>query len=302
MQRLAQQIAALRPELVNGDASVGELAWVWGKDFDVLHESWRHRLWWHDDELAGWGWVCLPHAVRRSDGNVNVVGTAALTWQVHPDRPELLTEILDWYDDVAGEVDRSVIIQAADDDARVRVAEHGYEFDEVAGDPVTGSWVRTNARDLADLPDPVLPKGFRFRSAEDVAPADAVLAHVDAWHPSGFTETAFDRVRQTWPYRADLHVLVEAPDGTLVATAIIWFDEETRSAEFEPVGTHREFRRQGLGRALQLHGMHAAKAAGAERMVVACRGADTRPAARNLYEGVGFREFTRDVPYVKVAR
>jgi GNAT superfamily N-acetyltransferase len=95
--------------------------------------------------------------------------------------------------------------------------------------------------------------------------------------------------------------LVEAPDGTLAATAIIWLDEVTRTAEFEPVGTHREFRRQRLGTALQLHGMHLAKAAGATRMLVACLGAQAHPAARNMYYGVGFREFTRDVPQIKTA-
>jgi GNAT superfamily N-acetyltransferase len=59
-------------------------------------------------------------------------------------------------------------------------------------------------------------------------------------------------------------VLIEAPDGTLAATAIVWLDESTRTGEFEPVGTHRDFRRQGLGRALQLYGMHLARAAGAD--------------------------------------
>ena len=36
MQGLAQQVTALRPELVNSDATVGELAWGWGKD----HAAW----------------------------------------------------------------------------------------------------------------------------------------------------------------------------------------------------------------------------------------------------------------------
>lgn len=131
---------------------------------------------------------------------------------------------------------------------------------------------------------------------------EAVRAHRDAWHPSGFTVAAFERVRRTWPYRADLHPLVAAPDGTLAATAIIWLDEATRTAEFEPVGTHRDFRRRGLGTALQLHGMRLAKAAGATRMLVACLGAPAHPAARDLYYGVGFHPFTRDLPQIKPAR
>jgi hypothetical protein len=101
MQGLAQRVTALRLELVNGDATVGELAWVWAKDFDALNQCWRHRLWFVDGQLAGWGWVYLPYRVPRSDGKLLEVKAANLIWQVHPDQPELLTEILDWYDDVA---------------------------------------------------------------------------------------------------------------------------------------------------------------------------------------------------------
>jgi GNAT superfamily N-acetyltransferase len=300
LQGLAQRVTALRPELVNGDATVGELAWVWAKDFDALHQCWRHRLWFADGQLTAWGWVYRPHRVRRSDGKVLEVKAANLLWQVHPDQPQLLTEILDWYDAVAGDVDRLLTVQAADAQARARVAAHGYAFDAETGSD-NGSWVQSNVRELAEVPDPVLPEGFRFLTAGDVSVADAVKAHRDAWYPSRLTEAAFERVRRTWPYRADLHVLIAAPDGTLAATAIVWLDEATRTAEFEPVGTHRDFRRRGLGTALQLHGMQLAKAAGADRMLVACLGAPAYPAARNLYYGVGFRQLTRDLPQIKVA-
>lgn len=301
MQGLAQQVTALRPELLNGDATIGELAWVWAKDFDALHPFWRHRHWLVDGRLAGWGWAYLPYRVPRSDGKFLEVKAANLIWQVHPDRPELLPEILDWYDDVAGDVDRLLTIQAADTPALAGAAAHGYAFDAKIGAD-DGTWVQFNIRELDDLPDPVLPQGFRFLAAEDVSVTDAVTAHRDAWYPSSFTETAFERVRRTWPYRADLHVLIQAPDGTLAATTIIWLDETTRTAEFEPVGTHRDHRRQGLGTALLLHGMHLARAAGANHMLVACAGAPTRPAARNLYYGVGFRQLSRDIPHIKPAR
>jgi GNAT superfamily N-acetyltransferase len=300
MQGLAQEVTALRPELVNGEATVGELAWVWAKDFDALSQFWRYRSWCADGQLAAWAWVCLPYRVPRTDGKFLEVKAANLIWQVHPDRPDLLPGILDWYDDVAGGVDRLLTVQAADVQARASVAAHGYAFDAETGSD-NGSWHQFNARELADVPDPVLPEGFRFLAAEDVSVADAVRAHRDAWYPSSFTEAAFERVRRTWPYRADLHVLIEAPDSTLAATAIVWLDEATRTAEFEPVGTHRDFRRRGLGTALQLHGMQLARAAGANRMLVACLGAPAHPAARSMYYGVGFREFTRDVPQIKVA-
>ncbi len=301
MQRLAQQVMASHLELVNGDATVGELAWVWAKDFDALGRHWRHRLWFVGGELAAWGWAHLPYRFKRSDGTLVDVEAARLIWQVHPDRPEMLSDVLDWYDEVAHGVDRTMIVQSADTRAEAIAAAHGYKADaEEGGDD--GGWVQFNTRALTDVPDPVLPEGFRFLSAQGVPVADAVKVHRDAWLQSSFTETAFERVRRTWPYRSDLHVLVAAPDGTLAATAIIWLDEATGTAEFEPVGTHRDYRRRGLGTALQLHGMHQAKAAGATRMLVACRGAPTRPAARNLYYGVGFSLLGRDLPKIKVAR
>ncbi|TPI42079.1 GNAT family N-acetyltransferase [Mesorhizobium sp. B3-1-9] len=221
MQGLAQDVTALRPELLNGDATIGELAWVWAKDFDALSPFWRHRLWFVDGRLAAWGWACLPHRVPRGDGAVREVETANLIWQTHPHRAAMLGEILDWYDEVAG-----VALQRG---------------------------------------------GVRACTADLAVPGD-------------------------------LHVLIAAPDGTLAATAIIWLDETTRTAEFEPVGTHRDFRRRGLGTALQLRGMRLAKATAARRMLVACRGAPADPAARYMYYGVGFRPISRDLPQVKVVR
>jgi len=301
MQDLAQEVTALQPALLNGDATVGELAWVWGKDFDALGPFWRHRMWFEGGRLAGWGWACLPYRVPRGDGQYRESTTASLIWQAHPDRPALLPEILDWYDAVAGDVDRLLIVQSADAASQAAVAAHGYELDAEAGAD-DGSWHQFNMRELTDVPEAVLPEGFRFLSAADVSVAEAAKAHRDAWSSPNLTEGAFERVRQTWPYRADLQVLIAAPDGTLAATAIIWLDQATRTAEFEPVGTHPDYRRRGLGTALQLHGMQVARAAGATRMLVACIGAPAHPAARNLYYGVGFREITRDLPQIKVAR
>ncbi|MDR6287743.1 MULTISPECIES: GNAT family N-acetyltransferase [Inquilinus] len=301
MQGLAQRVTASRPELLNADATVGELAWVWAKDFDALGRFWRHRLWFVDGRLAAWGWVHLPYRVPRGDGTFREAEAANLIWQAHPDQPKLLTGILDWYDEVAGGADRLLTVQSADGPAQAAVAARGYAFDAEAGGD-DGSWVQFNARALTDVPDPVLPEGFRFRTAVDVPAADAVKAHRDAWQSASLTEAAFARVQRTWPYRADLHVLIAAPDGTLAATAIIWLDEATQTAEFEPVGTHPDFRRRGLGTALQLHGMHLARAAGANRMLVACLGAPAHPAARTLYHGVGFRELTHDLPQIKPAR
>jgi len=300
MQGLAQRVTAVRPDLVNSDATFGELPWIYGKGHAADGGTWPRRLWFDRGELVAWGWAYLPHEVRRSDGSVRQVTSAYLGYQVHPGQAELVDEVIDWYDDAAAGLERTVLARLADEFALDRWAAHGYETDPVEnGD--TGSWTQLNQRDLTGLEQPVPPDGFRFRNAGEAGPEAAVRAHVDAWAPSTYTAEGYEGVRRMASYRGDLHVLVEAPGGTMAASTIMWLDEANKTAEFEPVGTHPDYRRQGLGAAMLLHGMHLARGAGATHMTVACYGAPGVPAARGLYYGVGFRPFTRDVSLIKPA-
>lgn len=300
MQGLAQRITATRPELVNSDASYGELAWNWGRGHAADGASRRRRLWFSDGELVAWGWAQLPHRVRRTDGSVKDVTGAYLAHQVHPEHAGLVDDVITWFDATAEDLERTVLPCAGDEFALARWAAHGYETDPaVLGD--TGSWSQLNERDLVDIEEPVLPRGFRFRTADEAGPAAAVEAHVHAWTPTSYTAEAYEGVRRTPAYRGDLHLLVEAPDGTMAASAILWLDEVNETVEFEPVGTHPGYRRLGLGRAMMLHGLHRARAAGARHATVACLGAPGHPRARGLYHGVGFREISRDAPLLKTA-
>jgi GNAT superfamily N-acetyltransferase len=298
MQGLAQRVTAIRPDRVGADASFGELAWIWGKGHATDGDTWLRKLFFADGELVAWGWAHMPHQVRRSDGSVKDVTRAYLGFQVHPGHPELIDDVIDWYDLVAADLERTVLPVAGDEVGLRRWEAHGYQTDAGAlGD--SGSWTQLNRRDLIDVARPRLPDGFRFRTADEAGPEAAVRAHVDAWAPSTYTAEGYEGVRQTATYRGDLHVLVEAPDGTMAASTIMWLDEANRTAEFEPVGTHPGYRRQGLGTAMLLHGMHLTRDAGATHMTVACLGAPGHPSARGLYYGVGFRPISRDAPMIK---
>jgi ribosomal protein S18 acetylase RimI-like enzyme len=92
--------------------------------------------------------------------------------------------------------------------------------------------------------------------------------------------------------------VVEAPDGTLVSCAIGWYDDANRTAEFEPVGTRPEYRGRGLARAMLLFGMRRFREAGATHAIICARGDGSYPAPRRVYQSVGFRELSRDMPYV----
>ena len=300
MQGLAQRVTAVRPELVNSDATFGELAWIWGKGHAAEGGTWPGRLWFSGGDLVAWGWAYLPHQVRRSDGSVQEVTGAYLGYQVHPGRAELVDEVIGWYDRVAAGLERTVLPRMADEFALKRWEAHGYQADPASlGE--SGSWTQLNERDLTEVDQPTLPDGFRFRSADEAGPEAAVRAHVDAWAPSTYTAEGYEGVRRTATYRGDLHVLVEAPDGTMAASTIMWLDEANLTAEFEPVGTHPGYRRLGLGTAMLRHGMQLARDAGATGMTVACYGAPGRQEARGLYYAAGFRPFTRDAPLIKPA-
>ena len=57
MQGLAQRVTATRPDLVNSDASFGELAWNWGKGHASDGASWPRRLWFSGGDLVAWSWA-----------------------------------------------------------------------------------------------------------------------------------------------------------------------------------------------------------------------------------------------------
>lgn len=294
MQVLAQRVVAVRPDLINADASFGELAWIWGKGHAAQGEGWPRRLWFADGELVGWCWAFLPHQARLSDGSVRDVTGAAATFQVHPDHADVLDEVIAWFEDLVPDVDRHVVAQYQDKPTLDRWVAFGYRL---AG-PDENRWTRLNERALTDIEAPKLPEGFRFTTAGEVGPVAAAQAHLDAWHPSTYSLESYEGLRCTATYRDDLHIVVAAPDGTMAASAIMWLDEVNQTVEFEPVGTHRDFRQLGLAQAMMLHGLHVAHAAGATHATVACTGAPGNAALR-LYESVGFREFTRDIELSK---
>ena len=300
MQGLAQRVTAVRPELISAGASYGELAWIWGKGCAAFGATWRRRLWYSGDALVAWGWAFLPYRARRDDGSVRDVTGAELTYQVHPDHAERVDDVIEWYDGVAAGLERTVLPTTAEEYALERWAAHGYRPDADARSD-TGHWTQLNERDLTEIEEPVLPAGFRFRTADEAGPEAAVRAHLDAWSPSAYTAQSYADVRRTAAYRGDLHVLVEAPDGTMAASTIMWFDPANRTVEFEPVGTHPAYRRLGLARAMMLHGLHRARAAGAVHATVVCLGGSGHPSARGLYYSLGFRKLSQDAPLIKPA-
>jgi GNAT superfamily N-acetyltransferase len=166
-------------------------------------------------------------------------------------------------------------------------------------------------RALGDLADPVLPPGFAARS---VVPHDdferRVRVHRRAWSvlpfaegdreaTSGLTSEEFRDIISTWPYRADLDWVVEGPDGEFAVSCCAWLDDTSRVVELEPVGTDPKFRGLGLGSAVCLAALRAARASGAREAIVYARGDDAYPVPKHLYAELGFVPYARSRAYVR---
>ena len=94
----------------------------------ALAGQWRGRR-------LGVGSPALSHYPRRRHNLRRGLGAADLAGASR--RPEILDQVLAWYDDQAPDAEHLIIIQAADTDALARLAAHGYRLDEKAGPPTT---------------------------------------------------------------------------------------------------------------------------------------------------------------------
>jgi ribosomal protein S18 acetylase RimI-like enzyme len=276
MQALAQEVWRLAPQHIDVDGTVGELAWAASQHVGREHE-WKRELWFDGDVPVAWGWIFAP---------------ASLLWQTHPERPELLDAVLDWFEaSTEGPRDLSV---ALDNAAAVEVLRrHDYHEDP------DGPRGQLNVRDLDDIEEPQPPDGYVLTTMREFGDYDArVDIHRVVWDPSRVTTESYANVRRTWPYRDDLDCVLVAPDGSLAAYTLAWYDDETRVGEFEPVGVHPNHRRLGLGRSVNLFGLHRLREAGATTALVACSDDDANnPGPKALYRSVGFRTLSRSVTF-----
>ena len=105
---------------------------------------------------------------------------------------------------------------------------------------------------ISGPPEPQLPPGFFFRTMADSNDIELrrevfgrAFNHPDPrdW-PSAF---AYEELQRAPDYRKDLDLYIVGPGGQYVACCIVWYDERNRVGMLEPVGTHPDFRRRGLG-------------------------------------------------------
>jgi ribosomal protein S18 acetylase RimI-like enzyme len=252
---------------------VGDVTWGLRQHEGREHE-WKLRIWKDGGRTVAWSWL-------KGD-------QALLEFDVRRHRLDLLDEVL------ADPDARTTVAFEDDDEVRAALERHGFTRQKEAHVSRHGTLMHFLARDLAEAPElPQLPDGFRCRTVEPEDLAERVAVHRDVWAPSRVTETSFANVQASWPYRASLDCVVEAPDGRFAAYCLVWPDDENRVGELEPVGVREEFRRRGLGAAVCTYALRRLHEEGGRQAIVYCV---TDPACA-LYESIGFRRHTTLVGY-----
>ena len=154
-----------------------------------------------------------------------------------------------------------------------------------------------NRAGIQSISEPALPHGFSLRSAGSIEDAAALAEVHNNSFGSKWTPELYRMVMGSPGYEAERELVIQAPDGTFVAFSVIWYDHLNRTGLFEPVGTHKDFRRRGFGQAIILYGMQQMAAAGMEFATVAHFGENK--AARKLYQACGFKPWYKLDAYKK---
>jgi GNAT superfamily N-acetyltransferase len=194
-----------------------------------------------------------------------------------------------------GKKELIVWVNAADDATKRLFTERGYARPKFSAEHMRRRFLSQ------PIPDSVPQGGYTVRALgnEGELPARSWLSW-KAFHPEEPDEKYegwewYKNVQRIPLYRRDLDILAVAPDGELAAFCTVWFDDVTRTAVFEPVGTHPNHQKRGLGKAVMGEGLRRAQRLGATLATVS----SYSKGAHALYESMGFTEFDLLEPWIK---
>jgi hypothetical protein len=119
-----------------------------------------------------------------------------------------------------------------------------------------------NRTEINSIDVPALPEGYSFRSATGIEDAAALAEVHNASFEAVWTPESYRQLIESPGYAPERELVIQAPDGAFVAFAVIWYDHLNRTGLFEPVGTHKDHRRRGFGRAIIVYGLQQMAAVG----------------------------------------
>ena len=201
---------------------------------------------------------------------------------------EVHRDIFDWCEQATiefakriGKDIKNVVFEVCDSDTQYKnfVTAQGYKDHKLA--------LSLTEHDLTAFPNATLPEGFTIRLA-----TNDDLKNLADVHNNSFTNKwnakIYGKVFNA-PHMEREFVVV-APDGRFAAFTNIWHDDINHSILFEPVGTHSNFRRRGIGKAMMVHVMKTMQAEQGIKSAFVCHEPpDKNIASGKLYASVGFK-------------
>ncbi|HEY3476707.1 MAG TPA: GNAT family N-acetyltransferase [Anaerolineales bacterium] len=264
--------------------------WRWHINENIFH----FKL---DDVITLW------EADGQTVAMLNPDSAGEAFFQTHPALcdPLLISEMLDVAEQKLptisedGKKELIVWVNAGDHTTKTLFTERSYVRSEFSAEHMRR---RPFSR---PVPDSVPPAGYAVRALGDESelPARSWLSW-KAFHADEPDERYqgwewYRNIQRVPLYRRDLDIVAVAPDGELAAFCTVWFDDVTRMAVFEPVGTHPNHQKRGLGKAVMSEGLRRAQRLGATLATVS----SYSKGAHALYESMGFTDVDILEPWIR---
>ena len=162
------------------------------------------------------------------------------------------------------------------------LSELGYKKGE------TSMYLRLRPVDLP-IPDVGCLESYEIRSVKGRSDYDqlASVIRLVFGHGEWFNAEIYEGITRCSFYKPDLDLVAVAPDGTFASFCTFRMDPISKITNLEPVGTHPDYRKLGLAKALIFEGLRRAMRYNPALFYV---GAANTPAANRLYDSVGYTE------------
>ena len=258
------------------------------------------------------------------DGNYKLIGLAlldmpdsqdeidAFLWfYVHPNvrGTGLEKDIIKW-----GEIRLSEVGKARNLPAKLRTYSREDKADEIMLFEKQGFAVDryfwTMARSLCEpIPTPEFPADFALTHVsgeKDIQPWVEMFnqSFIDHWNHHDLTAETVRYWMQDPNYQPELDLIAVSGDREFAAFCDCQIkpqkntNSSTKDGWIELLGTRRDYRKMGLGKAMLLAGLHRLKAAGANTAKLSVD-ADSLTGATKLYQSVGFRPMETWIEWAK---
>jgi len=269
----------------------GDLSWwMFYSDYDDAHWQGHVCIWERDEQTIGWTLLdldwCSFDVYLLPELHGSLIEEHILNWSI-----DQLTNMVHQQ----GGTEIQTMWVAEHDTTRIQQLEQrSFQRGRYA------MWYLERRLDVR-LPAPQLPNGYHLQQVtgvDDIKPRAAAAYRAFASRkPFEDYWPRYQRFTDSPVYISSFDLVTVAPEGDFSSFCVVWPDPVNHVGLIEPVGTHPDFKSQGLGRAVVTEGMRQLQNCGMARAAVCVEVEDL--AAQSLYEDVGFQKQYQLYTYVK---